>query len=73
MNWFIFWVMHPVVFFVPALIFPFIFFKFEKLNRAFVEMFNFAWFAISALYPFVLGLFVFVTSPYWFKSDLIRA
>ena len=73
MNWFIFWVIHPAVFLVPALVFPFVFFKFEKLNKAFVEMFNFAWFAIAALYPFVLGIFIFASSPYWVHTDLKRA
>ena len=72
MTWFLFWVLHPVIFFVPLIIFPLTFFKMEKLNRYYVEIFNFAWYAISALYPLFLVVFFFATSPYFLKTDLER-
>ena len=73
MTWFLFWVLHPAVFFVPALLFPLTFFKMEKLNKAYVEIFNFAWYAVSAMYPLLLIIFFFATSPFFLKSDLERA
>ena len=73
MCWFLFWVVHPAVFIVPAMLFPMTFFKWEKLNRIYVEIFNFAWYALSAMYPLFLVIFFFATSPYWLKDDLERA
>merc|ERR1712110_1311173 len=73
MNWFFFWVVHPAVFILPSMLFPFIFFKFEKLNWLYVEAHNFAWFAIPIVYPLVTVLFFFSTSPYFMKTDLERA
>ena len=73
MTWFLFWVLHPAVFLVPAMLFPLTFFKMEKLNRAYVEIFNYAWYAISAMYPLFLVIFFFATSPYFLKTDLERA
>ena len=73
MNWFFFLVLHPVIFCLPAILFPFIFFKIDAVNKVYVEVNNFAWYAMPILYPLICGSFIFTSSPFWNKTDLERA
>ena len=73
MNWFMFWVIHPAVFLPAALFFPATFFKIDWVNKVYLNLLNFDWYAMPILYPIVGSLFIFTATPYLTKSDLERS
>ena len=73
MAWYFFWVIHPAVFLPAALFFPLTFFKIDWVNKTYLKLLNFDWWAMPVLYPLLLIMFIFSTSPYVVKTDLERA
>jgi len=70
MGWYFFWVIHPAVFLPTAFLFPLTFLKIEGINKAYLATCNFVWYAMPILYPILIGMFAFSTSPYWIMTEL---
>ena len=49
------------------------FFKIDWVNKAYLTLLEFDWYAMPILYPLLGAMFIFGTSPYWIKTELVQA